>query len=197
MASSSVPPAVQELLATETSFSEALHRMLEVYHKPLRDAQYKLVPLLPEREIDEIFGNVEDLLIIADELKRNLDKRISEANSAPSGKAPKVPLPQMRPPSQLWPKSPTRNASAVVGGALDWLGHPLQIHISVGAYPTLEHVLGRGVQVGDILTNFAGIFRLYERYIINYERGANRSFHALPHPAQCSAMIVQPPPLGG
>jgi len=122
MASSGVPPAVQELLATETSFSEALHRMLEVYHKPLRDAQYKLVPLLPEREIDEIFGNVEDLLIIADELKRNLDKRISEAITAPSGKAPKVPLPHMHPPAQLWPTSPTRNASVVVGGALDWLG---------------------------------------------------------------------------
>eukprot|EP00290_Baffinella_frigidus_P052341 CAMPEP_0180393088 /NCGR_PEP_ID=MMETSP0989-20121125/33552_1 /TAXON_ID=697907 /ORGANISM="non described non described, Strain CCMP2293" /LENGTH=281 /DNA_ID=CAMNT_0022394927 /DNA_START=73 /DNA_END=915 /DNA_ORIENTATION=+ len=117
MASSGVPPAVQELLATETTFSEALHRMLEVYHKPLRDAQYKLTPLLHEREIDEIFGNVEDLLIIADELQRTLLKRISEATSAPSGKAPKV---------------------------------------------------------GDILTNFAGIFRLYERYIINYERGANR-----------------------
>lgn len=105
MASSGVPPAVQELLATETTFSEALHRMLEVYHKPLRDAQYKLTPLLHEREIDEIFGNVEDLLIIADELQRTLLKRISEATSAPSGKAPKVvqqhiPIPSLLPQPQ-------------------------------------------------------------------------------------------------
>jgi len=90
MSAGGVTPAVRELQATETSFSEALHTMLDVYHKPLRDAQYKLAPLLHEREIDEIFGNVEDLLIIADELKRALDKRIDEAQRDPAAPAPKV-----------------------------------------------------------------------------------------------------------
>ena len=180
MSAGGVPPAVRELQATETSFSEALHTMLDVYHKPLRDAQYKLAPLLHEREIDEIFGNVEDLLIIADELKRALDKRIDEAQRDPAAPAPKV---------SFCAHTHSCVSCGSIGRRIEpWAAWRSQAAAELqwrtadqpqrrGAGPSPRRAgddVGARAQVGDILTNFAGIFRLFERYIIHYERGATR-----------------------
>ena len=71
--------AVLELQSTEQSYSKSLHVMMETYHKTLRNEQFKLKPILPEHDIDTIFGNVEDLMVIADDLREKLDKRIDEA----------------------------------------------------------------------------------------------------------------------
>ena len=78
--------AVLELQSTEQSYSKSLHVMMETYHKTLRNEQFKLKPILPEHDIDTIFGNVEDLMVIADDLREKLDKRIGEATD----KVPRV-----------------------------------------------------------------------------------------------------------
>eukprot|EP00960_Hanusia_phi_P052130 761262-Hanusia_phi.AAC.6 len=67
---------ILELLNTETSYTRSLKTMLEVYFTPLRNAQYKLSPILQEHFIDTIFGNAEDLFVIADQLRVALDRRI-------------------------------------------------------------------------------------------------------------------------
>jgi hypothetical protein len=36
--------------------AQALHEMMDVYYKPLRDAQFKLQPILHEHDIDTMFG---------------------------------------------------------------------------------------------------------------------------------------------
>jgi len=75
--------AVLELQSTEQSYSKSLHVMMETYHKTLRNEQFKLKPILPEHDIDTIFGNVEDLMVIADDLREKLDKRIAETDQVP------------------------------------------------------------------------------------------------------------------
>ena len=79
--------AVLELLTTEKSYSESLHTIMEEYHKELRTEQFKLKPILPECDIDAIFGNVEDLLVISDDLRDKLQKRV---NAAGHDEAPRV-----------------------------------------------------------------------------------------------------------
>jgi hypothetical protein len=79
--------AVFELLSTEQSYTNSLHAMMEAYHKHLRTEQFKLKPILPEHDIDTIFGNVEDLMVIADDLREKLERRIAETGE---GVAPRV-----------------------------------------------------------------------------------------------------------
>ena len=80
--------AVVELLNTEHSYCKSLHKMMEVYHDPLRHEQFKLKPILKEEDIDTIFGNVEDLIVIADDLRNNLQKRLDSASV--EGQVPRV-----------------------------------------------------------------------------------------------------------
>ena len=77
--SSKARSSVMELLTTEQSYAKSLHAMLDTYHKPLRNEQFKLKPILTELDIDTIFGNVEDLVVIADDLRDQLEKRIGPA----------------------------------------------------------------------------------------------------------------------
>ena len=77
--SSKARAAVQELLGTEQTYATALHTMLDAYHGPLRNEQFKLKPILAEHDIDTIFGNVEDLMVIADDLRDKLEQRIRPA----------------------------------------------------------------------------------------------------------------------
>ena len=77
--SSKARSAVMELLSTEQSYSKSLHTMIENFQKPLRNEQFKLKPILREHDIDTIFGNVEDLMIIADDLREKLEKRIGDS----------------------------------------------------------------------------------------------------------------------
>eukprot|EP00961_Rhodomonas_salina_P106220 1430517-Rhodomonas_salina.2 len=46
--------------------------MLDVYYTPLREAQYKLTPILSESDIDTIFGNAEDIVVITDAMLSKL-----------------------------------------------------------------------------------------------------------------------------
>ena len=43
--SSKARSAVMELLTTEQSYAKSLHAMLDTYHKPLRNEQFKLKPM--------------------------------------------------------------------------------------------------------------------------------------------------------
>eukprot|EP00282_Hemiselmis_andersenii_P002596 CAMPEP_0114154518 /NCGR_PEP_ID=MMETSP0043_2-20121206/24950_1 /TAXON_ID=464988 /ORGANISM="Hemiselmis andersenii, Strain CCMP644" /LENGTH=111 /DNA_ID=CAMNT_0001249663 /DNA_START=134 /DNA_END=465 /DNA_ORIENTATION=+ len=81
--------AVRELVATERSYCGALKHMLSTYHQPLRDAQYKLQPLLVEQDVDCIFGNAEDLLVINTQLLKDLESRLA-APIPPGEPAPRV-----------------------------------------------------------------------------------------------------------
>ena len=72
--------AVLELLSTEQSYADSLHAMVQAYHQELRTEQFKLKPILPEHDIDAIFGNVEDLMVIADDLRDKLEKRTAETS---------------------------------------------------------------------------------------------------------------------
>mmetsp|Transcript_25614 Transcript_25614/g.84601 ORF Transcript_25614/g.84601 Transcript_25614/m.84601 type:complete len:965 (-) Transcript_25614:260-3154(-) len=72
---------ILELLNTEISYTRSLKTMLEVYFTPLRNAQYKLSPILQETLIDTIFGNAEDLFVIADQLRVALDRRIKSTRA--------------------------------------------------------------------------------------------------------------------
>ena len=78
--SSKARSAVMELLTTEQSYAKSLHAMLDTYHKPLRNEQFKLKPILTELDIDTIFGNVEDLVVIADDLRDQL-RRAADADA--------------------------------------------------------------------------------------------------------------------
>ena len=71
--------AVLELLTTEQSYSKSLQIMMETYYRELRNEQFKLKPILTERDIDTIFGNAEDLVVISDDLRGKLEKRVSES----------------------------------------------------------------------------------------------------------------------
>ena len=79
--------AVLELLTTEKSYSESLHTIMEEYHTELRTEQFKLKPILPECDIDTIFGNVEDLVVISDDLCDKLQERVDNAGN---DEAPRV-----------------------------------------------------------------------------------------------------------
>eukprot|EP00286_Rhodomonas_abbreviata_P014432 CAMPEP_0181325790 /NCGR_PEP_ID=MMETSP1101-20121128/21130_1 /TAXON_ID=46948 /ORGANISM="Rhodomonas abbreviata, Strain Caron Lab Isolate" /LENGTH=155 /DNA_ID=CAMNT_0023434155 /DNA_START=190 /DNA_END=653 /DNA_ORIENTATION=+ len=79
--------AVRELLSTEESYAKSLRQMNDFYYEPLRATQYRLSPILTENDINVIFGNVEDLLLIADGLLKKLSERIPTEGE---GEVPKV-----------------------------------------------------------------------------------------------------------
>ena len=80
--------AVSELITTEESYTDSLHLLIDIFYKPLRDSQFKLQPLLTEGDIDAIFGNVEDLLVINMQLLDDLHQRVRESSN--SDEVPRV-----------------------------------------------------------------------------------------------------------